>query len=104
MSHVRTGPDSRGKLFVKNNKVTAMVNTDLTRDGKRQIQGIELFGDAKGKGFSRELLDYAVKDLGAKELSVRKTNSIAKHLYDTYGFKTYRESDYMYFMKLDEKE
>lgn len=104
LSHVRVGPDSRGKLFVKRGKVTAMVNTDLTKQGKRQIQGIELFGDAKGKGYSRELLDYAVKDLGAKELSVRKTNSIAKHLYDTYGFKTYAESDYMYFMKLDEKE
>lgn len=104
LSHVRIGPDSRGKLFARNGKVTAMVNTDLTKQGKRQIQGIELFGDAKGKGYSRELLDYAVKDLGAKELSVRKTNSIAKHLYDTYGFKTYAESDYMYFMKLDEKE
>ena len=102
LSHVRVSPDSRGKLFVKNGKVTAMVNTDLTKQGKRQIQGIELFGDAKGKGYSRELLDYAVKDLGAKELSVRKTNSIAKHLYDTYGFKTYAESDYMYFMKLDD--
>lgn len=104
LSHVRIGDDSRGKLFVKNGKVTAMVNTDISKNGKRQIQGIELFGDAKGKGYSRELLDYAVKDLGAKELSVRKTNSIAKHLYDSYGFKTYSESDYMYFMKLDEKD
>lgn len=103
LSHVRTGPNSLGKLFVKNGKVTAMVNTDLTKDGERQIQGIELFGEAKGRGYSRELLDYAVKDLGAKELSVRKSNSIAKHLYDGYGFKTYRENDYMYFMKLDEK-
>lgn len=104
LSHVRIGSESRGKLFVRNGKVTAMVNTDLTKQGKRQIQGIELFGEAKGKGYSRELLDYAVKDLGARELSVRKTNSIAKHLYDTYGFKTYAESEHMYFMRLDEKE
>lgn len=104
LSHVRISDDSRGKLFVRDGKVTGMVNTDLTKDGHRQIQGIELFGDAKGKGYSRELLDYAVKDLGARELSVRKTNSIAKHLYDSYGFKTYSESEHMYFMKLDDKE
>lgn len=49
------------------------------------------------------MLDVAVNKLGATHLSVRKTNTIAKHLYDKYGFKTYESDDFMYYMKYDRK-
>lgn len=72
-----------------------MINTEKKEDGNVCIQGLEISGEFKGKGLSIGLLDIAVKKLGAKYLSVRKTNEIAKRLYIKYGFKTYRSDDFM---------
>lgn len=98
LSHVKIDRDTNGILYEKNGNVVAIVNTEKKDDGKIWIQGLEIFGDNKGQGLSRGLLDVAVKDLNATDLSVRKTNLVAKKLYDDYGFRTYSETDYMYFM------
>ena len=47
---------------------------------------------------SYDLLDFATDKLGAEYLSVRKTNTVAIHVYKERGFKTFKESDSMYFM------
>lgn len=100
LSHVKIDSNTNGILYEKNGEVVAIINTEKKNDGKIWIQGLEVFGGSKGQGLSRGLLDVAVKDLKATNLSVRKTNSIAKKLYDDYGFRTYDESDYMYFMAI----
>ena len=100
LSHVNITDKTKGKIWTKDGKVTAMVNVETKDDGSKWIQGVELFGDAKGQGLSRSVMDYATKELGATKLSVRKTNDIARHLYDSYGFETFDETDKMLFMEL----
>ena len=80
-----------------------MVNTEKKSDGHIWIQGIEVYGDNKGKGYGKKMLDLAVSDMGATHLSVNKNNKVAKNLYDRYGFKTYDEDDTMYYMKIKKK-
>lgn len=104
LNHLRISDNSDGRIFVKDGKVSAVINVEKMDNGVRQIQGMEIFDDFKGKGYSKDLLDYAVKDLGATELTVRKTNKIALNLYQNYGFETYKDTGYMYFMRLDRKE
>lgn len=99
LSHIRTNKNTFGYFYSIDGKLQAMVNSE-DKNGEIWIQGIELFGDSKGKGLSKHLLDIAVKDLGAKYLSVNKKNSIAKHLYGKYGFEVYDEDDTMYYMTL----
>ena len=68
------------------------------------LQRNKVFGDNKGKGLGEKLLNVAVNQLGASHLSVRKTNFIAKRLYDKYGFKTYASDDFMYYTKYNRKK
>lgn len=52
------------------------------------------------QGLSYQVLDYATKTVGCKNLAVSKSNKIAKHTYDKYGFKTTeQDSDYYYMSK-----
>lgn len=65
-------------------------------DGKN-IENLKVFDDYRGQKYSYDLLDYAVKECGAKNLSVRKDNNIAIHVYEKYGFKvTETDDDYIY--------
>lgn len=100
LSHVKIGDSTNGYIYTDNGKVVAIVNTEKKSDGFIWIQGLEVFGDNKGKGLGLALLDIAVKDFKATHLSVRKTNSIAKRMYDNYGFSTYKMDDYMYYMSI----
>jgi len=102
LNHVRVNKNTDGYILQKNGKLAGMVNTERKKDGNVWIQGLELFGDAKGKGYSKNMLDIATKELGATHLSVNKNNSIAKHVYDKYGFEVYDEDGTMYYMKLPE--
>lgn len=72
-------------------------------DGKN-VSDLEINENYRGKGLSYQLLDYAVKKCGAKNLAVNKTNSIAKHVYDKYGFEVTEEDDNMYYMSLKENK
>jgi ribosomal protein S18 acetylase RimI-like enzyme len=100
--HVRIDATTKGYAYKdRNGKVSAMVNVEHKKNGEKWIQGLEIFDQYKGHGYSKKLLDVAVKDLDAKYLSVNKKNKIAKHIYDKYGFKTIDETDVMYMMKYD---
>ena len=65
-------------------------------DGKN-VSDLEISKSYRGNELSYQLLDYATKKCGAKNLAVKKTNKIAKHVYDKYGFKVTETDDtYMY--------
>ena len=68
------------------------------------VSDLEISKDYRGKGLSYELLDYAVNKCGARNLAVRKNNTIAKHVYDKYGFETTEEDDTYYYMSIKNKE
>lgn len=68
-------------------------------DGKN-ISDFEISEKYRGLGFSYELLDYATKRCGAKNLAVKKSSTIAKHVYDKYGFQATEEDDEYYYMSL----
>ena len=73
-------------------------------DGKN-VSDFEIDGNYKGLGLSYQLLDYATKKCGAKNLAAKKSNTIAKHVYDKYGFRVTDEDDEYYYMSLrKEKE
>lgn len=97
LSHIRINDNTNGFIYLDDDKVIAIISVETKDDGV-WIQGLEIFGDYKGTGLSYSLLDTAVKELHADHLSVRKTNTIAKKLYDKYGFKVYKQDDYMYYM------
>ena len=101
LSHVRVNKNTTGELYFKNGKLAGMVNTEKKDDGTVWIQGIEVYGDNQGKGLGYSMLDHAVKDLGATNLSVNKKNDRAKMIYDKYGFETYDEDSTMYYMKYE---
>ena len=99
LNHVRINKNTKGYLYIKDSKVVGMVNTE-SKDEEVWIQGLEVFGDNKGKHLGYYLLEAAVEDFHATKLSVRKTNSKAIKLYKEYGFETYKEDSYMYYMEL----
>ena len=100
LSHIKINQNTNGRIYTKNEKVVAMINTEKKSDGIIWIQGLEVFGDNRGQGFGYGLLDIAVNDLKATHLSVRKTNLKAKQLYENYGFTVYKTDDYMDYMKI----
>jgi len=103
LSHVRVNKNTEGRIFSDHGNLIGMINTEKKDDGHTWIQGLELFGEGKGKGLSYQMLDYATKELGATHLSVSKSNTVAKHVYDKYGFETYSEDDNMAYMRLKSK-
>lgn len=71
-------------------------------DGKN-VSDLEISEKYRGLELSYQLLDYATKKCGARNLAVKKTNTIAKHIYDKYGFQVTEEDDEYYYMSLDKK-
>ena len=84
----------------KNSKPVAKFTTFDWWDGKN-IEDLKVYDQYKGNGYSYQLLDYATKKLGVRNLSVRKDNAIAKHVYDNYGFKTTYQDNDLYYMSLN---
>lgn len=68
-------------------------------DGKN-VSDLEIDASYRGQRLSYELLDYATKRLGVRNLAVRKDNTIARHVYDKYGFKVTDQDDDMLYMSL----
>lgn len=88
-----------GYMWMDNNKLACMVGScEYTDDHTKWIVSLVVTKEYKGYGLSKQVLDYAVKYMDCKYLSVNKNNQIAKHIYDKYGFKVYEESDTMYYM------
>lgn len=71
-------------------------------DGKN-VSDLEISENYKGLGLSYQLLDYATKRCGAKNLAVKKSNTIARYIYDKYGFQITDEDDENYYMSLNEE-
>ena len=98
VNHIRVTENTKGYAFFDQDKLVAIINCEK-KDDEIWIQALEIFKPYKRKGLSYDLLDFATDKLGAKYLSVRKTNTVAIHVYKEKGFKTINETDKMYFMK-----
>jgi len=91
-----------GYIWFDNDELAAMVGScEYTDDKTKWIVSLEVTKNYKGYGLSKQILDYAVKSMNCKYLSVNKNNEIAKKVYDDYGFKVYQESDTMYYMTIN---
>ena len=97
LKHIRVDDSCSGYFIFDKDNLAGVISV---RNDINCIQALEVFGEYKGKGISYYLLDIAVKELGAKSLTVRKTNDIAIHAYIKYGFKINKSksTDYMYWM------
>ena len=98
LRHIRITNKTKGFIWTEGSDVVAIVNVEEKDDDTKWIQALEVFGKCKGKGLSKQVLDVAVKQLGATRLSVAKNNDIALHVYKSYGFKIDKTTDSMYFM------
>ena len=83
------------------NLVCHVGSCEYLDDHTKWIVSLEITKNYKGHGLSKQLIDYAVKNMKCKYLSVDKSNKLAKMIYDEYGFKVYQEDKSMYYMTLD---
>ena len=93
-------PAKQFKWFDNNGLKVAEFKTFKWWDGVN-VCDLEIFGKYKGRGLSYDLLDYATKKCGVKNLSVEKSNDLAKKIYDKYGFETMAQDDSYYYMTLN---
>lgn len=106
LSHVRCKDTKEytcdGYIWFDDNELVAMVGSCQYRDDKTKwVVSLEIIKKYRGYGLSKQILDYAVKTMNCKYLSVNKNNKVAKKVYDDYGFKVYQEDDTMYYMTID---
>ena len=99
LSHVRTGKEYKGFIYLNNNEVVAYINVNTKQ---ACIQAIEVMPKYRKQGLSKQLLDVCVNELKATNLSVNKKNKLAHDIYTKYGFKTYEEDKYMNYMSLND--
>lgn len=92
----------RGYAFYDKDKLVGFVNVE-DKEGESWIQALEIMPDYRNQGLGKSILDIAVKELKANYLSVNKKNTVAILMYKKYGFKTYKETETMYFMSLKEE-
>lgn len=99
LKHIRE--TCEGYLYLDNNKCVAILAVEDKGDSKF-IQAIEINKEYQGYGLSKQLLSVATNNLKATRLSVNKSNEVAISIYKKYGFKTYKETDAMLFMSINE--
>ena len=102
--HVMLGktPSTQYTWHTDNSDIVAEFKIWNWWDGKN-VSDLEINEKYRGLGLSYQLLDYATKQCGARNLAVKKTNTIAKHVYDKYGFQVTEEDDEYYYMSLSNK-
>ena len=98
LRHIRISNHTKGYIWLNDKQVVGYVNVEEKDDDSKWIQALEIYAPYKGHGLSKQMLGIAVGELGATELSVSKNNEVAIKLYKSYGFKTYKSTDTMYFM------
>ena len=104
IKHLRINSNTNGFFFMESSeKLVATIVVETKENDEKWIQALEVESDFKGRKLGHQLLEFAVTQMGARFLSVRKTNKIAINLYKKHGFKIYNETESMYFMKLDKK-
>ena len=103
LSHVRINNNTKGYIWIdkKTDMPTAIVNVEEKDDGFTWIQAFEIFVPYKGHGLSKDILNVAIRELKATNLSVNKDNQVAIKIYKSYGFKTYKTTESLYFMSID---
>lgn len=96
---------SDGYIWFNNDKLVCMIGScEYTDDHTKWIVSLEIMKEYRGYGLSNQLVDFAVKSMNCKYLSVNKNNEVAKKIYDKYGFKVYHEDDTMYYMTIDKNK
>lgn len=103
LSHVRINNNTKGYIWIdkKTDMPATIVNVEEKDDGFTWIQAFEIFVPYKGHGLSKDILNVAIRELKATNLSVNKDNQVAIKVYKSYGFKTYKTTESMYFMSID---
>lgn len=94
-------PSIQYKWHTKNGNLVAEFKVWDWWNGKN-ISDLEISENYRGLGLSYQLLDYSTKICGARNLAVNKNNTIAKYVYDKYGFQVTEEDDEYYYMSLSE--
>ena len=91
-----------GYMWFKENDLICYVGScQYTDDHTKWIVSLEIIPKYRGYGLSNQILDYCVKSMKCKYLSVNKNNELAKKIYDKYGFRVYHEDNTMYYMTID---
>lgn len=91
-----------GYMWLDDDKLVCHVGScEYLDDNTKWIVSLEILPEYRSCGLSEQIVDFAVKNMKCKYLSVNKNNEIAKHVYDKYGFKVYQNDKNMYYMKLD---
>lgn len=91
-----------GYIWFKENDLVCYVGScQYTDDHTKWIVSLEIIPKYRGYGLSNQILDYCVKSMKCKYLSVNKNNELAKKIYDKYGFRVYHEDNTMYYMTID---
>ena len=91
-----------GYMWFKDDSLVGYVGScQYTDDNTKWIVSLEILPEYRGYGLSNQILDFCVKSMNCKYLSVNKNNQLAKKIYDKYGFKVYHEDKSMYYMTLD---
>lgn len=91
-----------GYMWFKDDDLVCYVGScQYTDDNTKWIVSLEILPKYRGYGLSNQILDFCVKSMNCKYLSVNKNNELAKKIYDKYGFKVYHEDKTMYYMTLD---
>ena len=101
LRHIRITKDTKGYIWLNDKQVVGYINVEEKDDDYKWIQAFEIYEPYKGHGLSKQMLNVAIREFGATNLSVSKNNEVAIKLYKSYGFKTYKTTDSMYFMSRD---
>ena len=83
LCHFEYGEGFESYLWIDHDE--DVVGAISVKDG--YIKGIEVSKKYQGYGLGSQILDYAIKELGGKELSVSNKNKVAIELYKKKGFK-----------------
>lgn len=92
----------------KDDSFVCLVAVGTYKNKESWIQPIEIDKKYRGYNLSKQLLDVATKELGAKYLAVWNDNEVAIDIYKKYGFKVYKKVKYdkrntAYYMTIDPK-
>ncbi len=58
-----------------------------------KVEMLFLHPDYIGRGYGRDLMDFAVRELSADKVDVNEQNTNAVNFYKKYGFQTYERTD-----------
>lgn len=78
-----------GWMDRKGNLVAAICvsKPDAKYDGQIWLSDFEITKEYRGRGLSKQIVDYACRNCGVDALGVATDNKIARKVYEDYGFK-----------------